>query len=77
MDAIRRWNDLSERNRRLIVVGAVVDGLLKIAALRDIRRRPAEEIRGPKWAWATVVTLANSVGAVPLAYFLVGRRRER
>jgi hypothetical protein len=73
--ARRRWSDLSERTRRLIVLGAVVEGVLKIAALRDIKRRPAAQIRGPKWAWATAVTLVNSVGGAPLAYFLFGRRR--
>jgi hypothetical protein len=71
----RRWRDLSERDRRLIVGGAVFEGVLKIAALIDMKRRPAAEIRGRKWIWAMVVTPANSVGAVPLAYFLFGRRR--
>jgi hypothetical protein len=74
MNRVRRWSDLSERDRRLIVVGAVFEGVLKIAALIDLKRRPAGEIRGRKWIWATVVTLANSVGAVPLAYFVFGRR---
>jgi hypothetical protein len=72
----RRWSDLSERDRRLLVVGAVLEGVLKIAALIDLKRRPAGEIRGRKWIWATVVTVANSVGVVPLAYFLFGRRRR-
>jgi len=72
----QRWNQLSERDRRLIVLGAVVDGVLKIAALIDLKRRPADDIRGRKWVWATVVTLANSVGVVPLVYFLFGRRRR-
>ncbi|TFV90587.1 PLD nuclease N-terminal domain-containing protein [Blastococcus sp. CT_GayMR16] len=71
----RRWRDLSERNRRLIVLGSVVEGLLKIAALADLRRRPAVQIRGSKWVWATVVVLVNSVGGAPLAYFLFGRRQ--
>ena len=73
----QRWNQLSERDRRLIVVGAVVDGVLKIAALIDLKRRPAADVRGRKWVWATVVSLANSVGVVPLVYFLFGRRRSR
>jgi hypothetical protein len=74
MNRGRRWSDLSERNRRLVVVGAAVEGVLKTAALIDLRRRPAGEIRGRTWIWATVVTLANSLGVVPLAYFLFGRR---
>ena len=72
----QRWNQLSERDRRLVVLGAVVDGVLKIAALIDLKRRPAADIRGRKWVWATVVSLANSVGVVPLVYFLFGRRRR-
>jgi hypothetical protein len=76
MNRGRRWSDLSERNRRLVVVGAVLEGALKIAALIDLKRRPASEIRGRKWIWATVVTLVNSVGVVPLAYLLFGRRRR-
>ena len=73
--ARRQWSDLSERNRRLIIGIAVVEGCLKIAALIDIKRRPASQIRGPKWAWATVVAIVNSFGAVPLSYFAFGRRR--
>ena len=73
--ARRRWSDLSERNRRLLVVGAAVEGVLKIAALIDLRRRPAAAVRGRKWIWATVIALANSVGLVPIGYFLFGRRR--
>ena len=76
MNRGRRWSDLSERNRRLVVVGAVLEGALKIAALIDLKRRPATEIRGRKWIWATVVILVNSVGVVPLAYLLFGRRRR-
>ena len=76
MELGRRWSDLSERSRRLIIVAAVVDGMLKLAALNDLRKRPAGEIRGRKWVWATVVVLANSAGVVPLAYFRFGRRRS-
>jgi hypothetical protein len=72
----RRWSDLSVRDRRLVVVGAVLEGVLKIAALIDLKRRPAAEIRGRRWIWATVVSLGNSVGIVPLAYFVFGRRRS-
>lgn len=74
--ARRRWRDLSERSRRLIVVAGVLEGILKIAALVDLKRRPAEEIRGSKRAWASAVVLVNSLGAVPVAYFLLGRRKS-
>jgi hypothetical protein len=74
--AKRRWSDLSERTRRWILLGAAVEGVLKIAALVDLTRRPAVEVRGRKWIWATVITLANSAGAVPVGYLLFGRRNR-
>jgi len=75
MAARRQWSDLSERRRRLIVAAAVVEGCLKIAALIDIKRRPASQIRGPKWLWAAVVGIVNSFGVAPLSYFAFGRRQ--
>ncbi|HEX3002912.1 MAG TPA: DUF5652 family protein [Angustibacter sp.] len=73
--AKRRWSDLSERDRRLIMVTGAADTVLKIAALVDLRRRPAAEVRGSKKVWATVIVLANSAGVVPIVYFVLGRRR--
>ena len=70
-----KWDQLSERNRRLLIAAAAAEGCLKIAALIDIKRRPADQIRGPKWLWATAVAIVNSFGAVPLSYFAFGRRR--
>jgi Phospholipase_D-nuclease N-terminal len=75
MAARRRWSDLSTRTRRLIIGVAVGESILKLAALIDIKRRPASEIRGRKWLWATVVALVNSSGVVPISYFVFGRRR--
>lgn len=75
MSGTKGWSDLDEGTRRFIVVGGVVEGLLKIAALTDLARRPASEVRGRKWVWAVVLVLVNSVGGAPLAYFLFGRRR--
>jgi hypothetical protein len=49
--------------------------VLKIAALIDLVRRAASEVRGSKLRWAAAITFINSVGAVPLIYFLRGRRR--
>lgn len=70
----RRWGDLTQRQRRLIVAGVASEGVLKVAALVDLKRRPADQVRGPKWLWALAVFLVNSVGAVPLAYFRYGRK---
>lgn len=70
----RRWRDLSERQRRLIVFVGGAEGLLKLAALRDLRRRPANQVNGSKRLWALAITLINSAGAVPILYFRRGRR---
>jgi hypothetical protein len=66
------WKDLSSKQKGAVVLsGAVQLGLLA-AALADIRRRPAEEIRGNKKLW---VPLAFVIYVGPIAYFLLGRRR--
>jgi hypothetical protein len=75
VSARRKWSDLDPHVRRVIVVAGVVEGALKIAALVDLARRPADGVRGSKARWATAVTLLNSLGAVPIAYFVWGRHR--
>ena len=69
------WQELSPRTRRLIIISGAVDGTLKVAALVDLARRPAADINGSKAAWAVALTLVNSAGALPVAYFAYGRRR--
>jgi hypothetical protein len=70
----KRWSDLSPGTRRMIVVVGVAEAALKAAAAIDIKRRPADQIRGPKWAWLTGLII-NSAGVIPLSYFVFGRRR--
>ena len=77
MTARKQWRDLSEHNRRLLIAAAVAEGILKVAALIDIKRRPASQIRGPKWVWAAMVAVVSSAGVVPVSYFVVGRRQPR
>ena len=73
MAAHRRWQDLSTGARAAIVVGGIVQLGLLGAALTDIRRRPPDQLNGPRWLW-TGVSFINFVG--PLTYFVVGRRKS-
>jgi hypothetical protein len=68
-----RWSDLDPRVRRLVLVGAGAEGLLKVAALIDLARRPADQVRGSKPLWAVAIVLVNSAGAVPVLYYTRGR----
>jgi hypothetical protein len=68
------WRELTPRQRQAMMVrGAVQLGLLA-AALNDLRSRPVSQVRGPKPLW-TAICFANYLGAGPIAYFLLGRRR--
>jgi hypothetical protein len=75
MAARKQWSDLSPRTRRVLTVAAVAEGILKLVALNDIRRRPASQVRGPRWMWATAVAVTSSAGVVPISYFVLGRRQ--
>jgi hypothetical protein len=72
--ALKRWSEMDPRVRQALTVVGAVEAGLKIAALIDLAQRPAPEVRGSKRVWALAIALVNSAGAVPLAYFLRGRR---
>jgi hypothetical protein len=63
------------RRRRPILIGAAVEGGLKIAALIDLARRPAQDVRGSKRLWALAIAVINSAGVVPIGYWVYGRGR--
>jgi hypothetical protein len=71
---VKKWSDLSPRARKALLVAGGIEGILKVAALVDLKRRPADRVRGSKRAWGLAITFVNSCGAVPLAYFARGRR---
>jgi hypothetical protein len=68
--ARRRWSDLSKQQQTGILAAGAVQIGLQAAALVDLRRRSAREVRGDKRLWAAA-SFANFVG--PIAYFLFGR----
>ncbi|HEX3588830.1 MAG TPA: PLDc N-terminal domain-containing protein [Pseudonocardiaceae bacterium] len=55
-----------------LIVVLVLHAVITILTWRDLRRRPAESVRGNKTVWRVVAT-ANTLGS--LAYLLFGRRR--
>lgn len=68
----KQWTDLSTQTRLSISLTSLVQVALLIAALVDIRRRPAEQIKGSKKLW-TLLAFINFVG--PISYFVLGRKR--
>jgi hypothetical protein len=68
----KRWRELSQRQRRVIVGSGAVQLILLVVALADLARRPRDQVNGPKPLWL-VISLVNFVG--PLAYFAFGRKR--
>jgi hypothetical protein len=75
--ALRRrtpWRELTPRQRQAIMGRAAFQFGILAAALNDIRRRPASQVRGPKVLWA-VISFVNYLGVGPIAYFLLGRRQ--
>jgi hypothetical protein len=68
----KTWSDMGKKQQLSVIVGGAVQVALLVAALVDIKRRPAELIRGGKVLWV-LLSFVNYVG--PLAYFVVGRRR--
>jgi hypothetical protein len=70
----RRWSELPPRVRQAMLLAGAVEAGLKIAALIDLAQRPARHVRGSKVRWAAAIALINAAGAVPILYFLRGRR---
>ena len=69
----KQWQDLTDRQKRGIVVLGALQITLLAAALIDIRRRSADAINGSKRLWTAIVFI-NGIG--PIAYFVFGRRRQ-
>jgi len=68
----RYWSDLTAVEKRIIILSSIVQMSLLVAALNDILRRPASQIKGKKWVWL-LVSFINFFG--PISYFLFGRKR--
>ena len=65
------WAEMTTPQRVGVIVGGLIQIALLIAAQRDIKQRPADQIRGGKQVWRAV-SMINFVG--PISYFLFGRK---
>jgi hypothetical protein len=73
-DLAALYGGLGPTTRRVVWALLAVEVAVIAAVERDIHRRPAEQIRGPKLLWRVVAT-QNVVG--PAAYLGLGRRWTR
>lgn len=68
----KTWKEMSTSSKVGTIVVGIVQMSLLFAAQRDISRRPAALINGPKAAWRAA-SFINFVG--PMGYFIFGRKR--
>ncbi len=64
--------DLNAQQKKVLIAVLVVHVIVARFTLRDLRRRPASAVRGPKRLWR-IWAMVNTTGS--LAYWLVGRRK--
>ena len=67
----RRWSELPTGAKAAIVVAGVAELVMTSIAVRDLLRRPARDVRGPKAVWF-LTCFVQPIGA-PL-YLALGRR---
>ena len=63
---------LTQQQKKIVMVAVVLNAIIASFTWRDLRRRTAALVRGPKLFWR-VWSMLNTTGSV--AYWLVGRRR--
>ena len=69
----KTWREMSPAGKVGTIVTAIMQVSLLVAAQRDISRRPAELINGPKAAWRAA-SFVNFIG--PMGYFIFGRKHS-
>lgn len=69
----KTWKEMSSSSKAGTIIVAIVQLSLLVAAQRDISKRPAALINGPKGAWRAA-SFINFVG--PMGYFIFGRKRS-
>ena len=67
----KRWSDLSSAQQKAAIAVGVVELVVTARALRDLARRPSEQVRGPKLLWV-LACFVQPVG--PVGYLAFGRK---
>ena len=65
---------LSPRTKKIVTVATAIDTAPKGIALADLAKRDQSQVNGSKKTWGIALSLVNSVGILPVVYFLKGRR---
>ncbi|MDQ6641845.1 MAG: PLDc N-terminal domain-containing protein [Actinomycetota bacterium] len=69
--AKKKWSDLTVLQKRAVYVGGAAESVITVAAVRDLAKRPAGDVRGPKAVWV-LAFFVQPFG--PIAYFAAARR---
>ncbi|UVE93907.1 hypothetical protein [Dietzia sp. B32] len=67
----KRWNDLTDNQKALLLTAISVQVSLAATAWADLAARPAAKVQGSKGKWAAIIAI-NFIG--PILYFTRGRR---
>ncbi|MEH6622428.1 hypothetical protein [Dietzia maris] len=67
----KRWNDLTETQKTVLLTLISVQVSLAATAWADLASRPAAKVQGSKGKWAAIIAI-NFIG--PILYFTRGRR---
>lgn len=65
------WLDLPTELRFPVIAAIIADTTAKVFTWGSLIKRPANKVRGPKWAWV-LVSFVNGIG--PISYVLFGRK---
>ena len=66
------WGGMSPMQKKLVVVTGIAEVAVTAWCAKDLRKRPAELVRGPKLLWGPALSV-QPVG--PIAYLVWGRKR--
>lgn len=67
----KRWNDLTDTQKTVLITLISVQVSLAATAWADLASRPAAKVQGSKGKWAAIIAI-NFIG--PILYFTRGRR---